>query len=88
MSLCDRLVVFVGARGQVDRALNSRSEGLEFDYQYWSCVQVWDKFSIPHCLGKPSHKGYLVHRSIVRSIVPGCIGAHLAKGKVKSVEHA
>ena len=41
-----------------------------------------------HCLGPPSRNGYLVHRSKVGSIVAGCIGAHLARGKVKSVEHA
>ena len=43
---------------------------------------------IPHCLGPPSHNVYLVCRSKVGSIVAGCIGAHLARGKVKSVEHA
>ena len=31
---------------------------------------------------------YLAHRYKVRSIVAGCIGGHLARGKVKSVEHA
>ena len=45
------------------------------------------KLHIPHCLGPPSCNGYLVHRSKVGSIVAGCIGAHLARGKVKSVEH-
>ena len=42
---------------------------------------------IPHCFGPPSCNGYLVHRSKVGSIVAGCIGAHLERGKVKSVEH-
>ena len=76
----------VGACGQVDRALDSRS-GLGFDSQCWSCVEVSGKLCIPHCLGPPSHNGYLVHRSKVGPIVAGCIGAHLARGKVKSVEH-
>ena len=77
-----------GARGEVDRALDSRSEDLGFESQCWPCVEVSDKLRIPHCLGPPSHNGYLVHRSKVGSTVAGCIGAHLARGKVKSVEHA
>ena len=76
------------AYGLVVRALDSRSEGLGFDSQCWPCVEVSGKLCIPHCLGPPSHNGYLVHRSKVGSIVAGCIGAHLARGKVKSVEHA
>ena len=78
----------VGACGPVDRALHSRSEGLGFDSQCWPCVANSGKLCIPHCLGPPSRNGYLVHRSKVGSIVAGCIGAHLARGKVKSVEHA
>ena len=78
----------MGSCGPVDRALNSRSEGLGFDSQRWPCVQVLGKLRIPHCLGPLSRNGCLVHRSKVRSIVAGCIGAHLARGKVKSVEHA
>ena len=77
----------MGACGLVDRALDSRSEGLGFDSQCWPCVEVLGKLRIPHCLGPPSRNGYLVHRSKVGSIVAGCIGAHLARGKVKSVEH-
>ena len=46
------------------------------------------KLRIPHCLGPLSRNGYLVHRSKVGSIVAGCIGAHLAREKVKSAEHA
>ena len=46
------------------------------------------KLHIPHCLSPPRLNGYLVHRSKVGSIVAGCIGAHLARGKVQSVEHA
>ena len=78
----------MGACGLVDRVLDSRSEGLGVDSQCWPCVEVSGKLCIPHCLGPPSRNGYLVHRSKVGSIVAGCIGAHLARGKVKSVEHA
>ena len=46
------------------------------------------KLRIPHCLGPPSRNGYQVHRSKVGVIVASCIGDHLARGKVKSVEHA
>ena len=77
----------MGAYGLVDRALDSRSEGLGFDSQCWPCAEVLAKLSIPH-LGPPSHNGYLVHRSKVGSIVAGSIAALLARGKVKSVEHA
>ena len=77
-----------GACGPLDRALDSSSEGLGVDSQSWPCVEVSCKFRIPHCLGPPSHNGYLVHRSNIESIVAGCNGAHLARGKVKSVEHA
>ena len=72
----------------MDRVLDSRSEGLGFDSQCWPCVEVSGKLRILHCLSPPSHNGYLVHRSKVGSIVAGCIGAHVARGKVKSVEHA
>ena len=71
----------------VYRALDSRSEGLGFDSHCWPCVEVLGKFHNPHCLGPPSLNGYMVHRSKVGSIVAGCMGAHLARGKVKSVEH-
>ena len=69
-------------------ALVSKSKGLGFDSQCWSCVEVSDKLRIPHFLGPPSCNGYMVHRSKVGSIVAGCIGANLTRGKVKSVEHA
>ena len=72
----------------MDRALDSRSEGLGFDFQCWPCVEVLGKLRIPHCLGPPSRNGCLVYRSKVGSIDAGCIGAHLARGKVMSVEHA
>ena len=77
----------MGACGPVDRALDSSSEGLGFDSKCWPCVEVSGKLRIPHCLGPPSHNGYLVHRSKVGSIAAGCIGTQLARGKVKSVEH-
>ena len=72
----------------MDRALDSRSEGLGLDSRCWPCVEVLGKLRIPHCLGPPSRNGYLMHRSKVGSIVAGCIDAHLARRKVKSVEHA
>ena len=81
-------VHFLGACRPVVRALDSRSEGLGFDSQCWPCVEVSSKLRIPHCLGPSSRNGYLVHRSKFGSIVAGCICAHLARGKVKSVEHA
>ena len=77
--------VDMGACGPVDRVLDSRSEALGFDSQCWPCLEVSDKLCIPHCLGPPSRNRYLVHRSKVGSIVAGCIGAHHARGKVKSV---
>ena len=78
----------MGACGLVDMALDSRLEGLRFDSQCWPCVEVLGKLRISFCLGPPIRNGYLVHRPKVGSIVAGCIGAHLAKGKIKSVEHA
>ena len=78
-------VTGMGACGPV--ALDSRSGYLGFNSQCWPCVEVSGKLRIPHCLGPPRHNGYLVHRSKVGSIVAGCIGAQLARGKVKSVEH-
>ena len=72
------------AHGQVDRVLESSSEGLGFASKCWSCVEVLGKLCIPHCLGSLTRDGYLVHRFKVGSIVAGCIGAHLARGKVWS----
>ena len=69
------------------RALDLRSEGLGFDSQAWLCAEMWVKLHISHCLGPLSRNGYLVHKSKVGSIVAGCIGAHLARIKLKSVEH-
>ena len=68
--------------------LDSRSEYLGFDSQCWPSVEVSGKLCIPLCPCPPSHNGYLVHRYKVGSIAAGCTGAHLARGKVKSVEHA
>ena len=79
--LCSLYSKTMGARGPMDKVLGSRSEGLVFDSQCWPCVEVSDKLHIPHCLGPPSHNGYMVHRSKVGSIVAGCIGAHLARGE-------
>ena len=76
---------YVVACGQVDRALDSRSEGLGFDFQCWPYVEVSGKLHIPHCLGPSSRNGYLVYRSKVGLIVAGYISTHLARGKVKSV---
>ena len=88
-SICgDVHTVGARARGQVDIALDTRSEGMVFDSQCWPCVDVSGKHGIPHCIGPPSHDGHLVQRSKVGSIVAGCIGAHLARGKVMSLEHA
>ena len=66
----------MGACGQVDRVLDSRSEGLGFDSQCWPYVEVSGKLRIPHCLGPPSRNGY---RSKVGSIGAGC-GATTAMG--------
>ena len=70
--------------GQVNGALDTRSEGLWFDSHCWSCVEVSGKLCTLHCLGSPSHNGYLMHRSKDGSIVAGCIGYHIAIAKVKS----
>ena len=73
---------YMGACGQVDRALSSRSEGLGFDSQCWPCVEVLGKFRIPHCLSSPSHNGYLVHKFKVGSIVAGCCAPTARGGKI------
>ena len=78
---------YMGACDPVDRALDSRSEGLGLDSQCWTFVEVSGKLRISHCLGPPSCNMYLVRRSKVGSIVAGCIGAHLPRGKVRSGEH-
>ena len=77
----------MGACGHVDRMLYSRSEGLGFDSQCWPCVEVSGKLCIPHCLGPPSHNGYLAHRSKVGSIVAGCCAPTARGGKVWSQEY-
>ena len=71
----------LGTCGQVDRALDSRSEGLGFDSQCWPCVEVSGKLCIPHCLGPPSRNGYLVHKFKVGSIVAGCRRCPLPGGR-------
>ena len=40
----------VGTLVQVDRALDSRSGGLGFDFQCWPCVEVLGLLRISHCL--------------------------------------
>ena len=76
------------ACGPVGRALDSRLEGFGVQFPVLAmCRSVSGKLCIPHCLGLPGRNGHLVHRSKVGSIVAGCIGAHLTRGKVKSVEH-
>ena len=67
---------------QVDRTLDSRSEGLGFDSQCWSCVEVVGKLRISCCLGSPPRNGYLVHRSKVESIGAGCCAPTAGGGKV------
>ena len=56
-------VVCVIAGDQVDRALDSRSEGLGFNpsagHPDWPCFEVSGKLCIPHYLGPPSCNGYL-----------------------------
>ena len=76
------VLVYVGACGQVDKALDSRSVGLRLDSQCWPCVEVSGKLRIPHCLSPPSRNGYLVHRSKVGSIVAGCCAPTARGGKV------
>ena len=78
---CSGNLLALGARGQVDRALDSRSEGLGFDSQCWPCVEVSGKLRIPHCLGPHSRNGYLVHGSKVGSIVAGCRRRPLPGGR-------
>ena len=56
----------------MDRVLDSRSEGLVFNSQCRPCVEVSGNLRMPHCLGPPSCRGYLVHRSKVGSIGAGC----------------
>ena len=52
---------------RLDRALNSRSTGLGFDFHGQSCVEMSGKLCILYCLGLPSHNGYLV-----QTIVASC----------------
>ena len=80
----------MGSCGPVERALDWRSELRSgFDSQCLPCVEVSGKLTLYSTLPwSTSHNGYLVHRSKFESIVAGYIGAHLARGKVKSVEHA
>ena len=56
--------------------------GLGFDSQHWSCVNMLGNLRIPRGLRPPSCNGYLVHKSKVGSIIAGCMGIHLTRGKV------
>ena len=67
--------MLVGVCGQVDGALDSRSEGLGFDSQCWSCVEVLGKL----------RNGYVVHSSKVGLIVAAAV--HPLPWEVKSEEH-
>ena len=51
----------MGSCGQVDRALDSRTEGLGFDSHCWSCVEVLGTLLIPYCLNPPNNE-YLVEQ--------------------------
>ena len=79
---CNMIVDDMGVCGQVDRALDSRSEGLGFDSQCWPCVEVSGKLRILHCLGPPNRNGYLVLRYKVGSIVAGCCALTAGRGKI------
>ena len=72
----------------VDRALDSKIIRSGVQFPVLAMCRSVGQTSIPHCLSPPSCNGYLVHRSKVGSIVAGCNGAHLTRGKVRSVEHA
>ena len=78
-------IAFGSICDQMDRALGAGSEGLGFDSYCKSCAEVSGKIRIPHCLGPPTHNGYLVHRSKFGSIVAGCYAP--LPGEVKSAEH-
>ena len=54
----------IGTCGQVDRALDLRSECLGFDSHCWSCVEVSGKLLIQYCLCQPSSNWYQVERTI------------------------
>ena len=68
--------------GQVDKVLNSRSQGLGFNSKCCICVEVSGKLRIPHCLVPPIHNGYLMHRSKVGSILAVCCAPTTRGGKV------
>ena len=72
-----------GSMCQVDRAMDSRSEGLGFDSQCCPWAEVSLKRCIPHCLGPSSCNRNLVHRSKVGSIVAGCCAPTARRGKVR-----
>ena len=54
----------MGTCGQVDRALDLRSEGLGSDSHCLQCGEVSGKLFIPYWLCPPRGNGYLVERKI------------------------
>ena len=50
----------IRACGRVDKALDSRSKGLEFSSHCWSCVEVFNKLLVPYSLSLPNIDRYLV----------------------------
>ena len=62
----------MGVCDQVDGELYSRSEGLEFYSQCWSCVEVSCKL----------RNGYVLHSSKVGLIVAGCCAPTAMGSKV------
>ena len=83
--LCSLSIQVVRAHGQVDRMLGLVRSGIQFSVLAMckSVRQTW--YSTLGIL--PSCNGFQVHTSKFGSIVTGCIGAHLVREKVKSVEH-
>ena len=66
----------------IDKALDSRPEGLGFNSQPWSCIEASGKLHIPHCICLPSHNGCQVHRSKIGSIASGHHRCPPCHGKV------
>ena len=67
--------------GQVERALDSRSKGLRLNFKCWSCAEVSGKLHIHTSLVYSAAMGTWC-RFMCGSIVAGCIGVHLARGRV------
>lgn len=54
--------IILQPHGIMVKASAPRARGLGFNSWNWSCVKALGKPWIPHCLGLPSHDGYLVER--------------------------